>query len=437
VPFLVNVAHVAVWVLTLVAVAPRASAQTVPHATVSVIPVDDPRLDRIVFDLEISRLSDHWDLWANGTFRLTNPTLDATGGIDSARFSVNYYPSSSALPIVGYNAVALDGYVIQADLANGRLNISMLSPDGYPNCVRLPVKGVALRLGRFELVRNDGAQLLGDLQWVAPEDYYQANAFKIDHDSVTGQGTQRNTWFNTDDNIPLVTSFIRRPRGDSCELLVVKDFAGQYIGDLAVRLQFTTECEVNVDGFFIERALVPAADPTAMLFEGRPNLDFANNAVLRSCVCRDGRTYADLLDGLEFRRELYAYRLCSRATGTGAVSYHDTIYVRIPSPIISNARLLQNPFQDQTTVEFNIDDRCRVSSAAYDLGGRLLARLLDANGNEILDREYAKGEKYTATFFTPEYASAGLYNIIIIATPVDKLAIEEQSRVILKAQLVR
>lgn len=429
--------RILVWLLVATVCAPLVHAQQTPHATVSIVPVSDPRLDRIVFDLEVTRTSDHWEIWANGTFRLTNPLLEASGGIDSARYDLLYYPSSSALPIVGYNATALSGYVIQTDIVNGRVNISILSPDGYPDCRRLPAKGVALRLGRFELVRKDGGQLLGDLRWVAPEDYYQANAFKIDHDSVTGQGMQRNTWFNTDDNIPLVTRYIRRPRGDSCEQLVVKSFAGQYIGDLAVRLQFTTECEVNVDGFFIERALVSTTDPTNLLFEGRPTLDHMNNAVLRSCVCRDGRTYADLLDGVEFRRELYAYRLCSRQTGSGAIRYHDTIYIRVPSPIISNARLLQNPFQEQTTVEFNIDDRCRVTSAAYDLGGRLLSRLLDPNGNEILDREYAKGEKYTATFFTPEYASAGLYNIVLIAVPVDELAIEEFSRVILKAQLVR
>jgi len=409
----------------------------VEHATVSVIPVEDPRLDRIVFDLELIRSSDNWELWGNGTFRLTNPTLDATGGLDSSRFTIAYVPQSSTLPIVGYNADALSGYVVQCDLQNGRLNISILGPDASSDCYRIQQKNVPRKLGQFVLQRNDGGQLLGDLQWVAPMEYYQANAFKIDHDSVTGEGAQRNTWYNTDDNVPLVTRYVRRPRGDSCDRLLVTSFTGAYIGDLAVSLQFDTECEINVDGFFIERALVLNGDFANLEFAGREQLDHLNNATLRSCVCKDGRTYANLLDGVEFRRELYAYRLASRETGTGIVTFHDTIFVRIPSPIISNARLLQNPFRDQTTVEFNIDDRVWLTAAVYDLGGRFLSRLLAADGTEIVNKEYPKGSSYTATFLSPEVAAAGLYNIVLIAIPVDDLAIEQLSRVVLKAQLLR
>jgi hypothetical protein len=119
------------------------------------------------------------------------------------------------------------------------------------------------------------------------------------------------------------------------------------------------------------------------------------------------------------------------------VRYHDTILVRIPSPIISNAQLLDNPFSDRTSARFNADDRLRLTAGAYDLGGRLITYLKDENGQPIINKEYAKGQSYLAVFDAESVASAGMYNLILIAVPFDETAVEEQSRVVLKAQLVR
>lgn len=406
-------------------------------AAVSIRGVPDARPDRLVFDLTITRLTDQWDRWANGTFRIDNPAFSQTGGLTESLHEVVLVPGSSALPLRTYDATAMDAYAIVPRIANGRASIMILGPDSAGNAWRLLERNKPYVLGRFELRTKDGSQLIGSLDWTAPYSFYQANAFKIDHDSVTGEGSGRNVWYSNHDNIELFTRYDRGDSTGQCDSVFVQRFAGEYVGDMTVNLSFTTQCEVNTAGFFIERSLAPGGRLTGLSFEPREQLDHQNNASLRACACPTGRDYLNLLDGVEYRREYYAYRLASRELNTGTVRYHDTILVRIPSPIISNAQLLDNPFSDRTSARFNADDRLRLTAGAYDLGGRLITYLKDENGQPIINKEYAKGQSYLAVFDAESVASAGMYNLILIAVPFDETAVEEQSRVVLKAQLVR
>lgn len=408
-------------------------------ALVTVAGVFDARVDRIVFDLTVARTSDRWDRWSNATLRLYVPALVPQGGLDPAKHQIVFEPGTSDLPLQPYNATAMTAYAIVPRIVNGRVSIAILGPDSAGSTLRILTPSPStIRLGRFVLSTKDGSTLDGTLDWARPEAYYQANAFKMDHDSVTGSGTQRNVWFKANDNVDMVTRYALGPSGPlPCTGLQVADFAADYIGDLSVRLRFSTECEVGTEGFFIERALVRPDEPGVYAFEPRPALDHRNNPSLLSCACKEGRSYQGLLDGVDYRREFYAYRLMSRAQITQEVTAHDTVVVRVPNAIISNTALLDNPFRDRTVVQFNADDRLTLTAAVYDVGGRLITYLTDADGNPLLNKEYPKGVRYRATLDIPSAAAQGLYNIVLIAHPVDDMSIEQESRAVLKAQLLR
>jgi hypothetical protein len=68
----------------------------------------------------------------------------------------------------------------------------------------------------------------------------------------------------------------------------------------------------------------------------------------------------------------------------------------------------------------------------YDVTGKELAVLLD---NVVIPRT-TPGNVNTIVWSAPDQASQGLYNVVLIASPVDDPTIE-LSRAILKIQLLR
>jgi hypothetical protein len=164
-----------------------------------------------------------------------------------------------------------------------------------------------------------------------------------------------------------------------------------------------------------------------------------NEPRLRSCLCLDPQVHDSLFDDVEFRREVYAYRLLGKRLPFygDTVEIIDTIFIRIPNAIISNARILENPFKDQTTIRFNADDRLLLTAKATDLGGRLIGYLENEKGQPVENMEYPLGVGYELKFRAPDTASQGLYNILLVGMPMHDESVAEGSRVIIKAQLLR
>lgn len=412
-------------------------AQT--DADVMLYVLTDPRPDTATFDIWLKRTSLRWEHWANGTFRIDVSDLMMTGGLNPAVHTVRLMPGTTGLaPLVAYNPAGMDGYAIVPRIMNGRVSVIVHGPDSVGNAFRLTRLGDSIRIGRFELASTNGSFLSDSLiAFTQPEPYFQANAFKLDHDSITGSGTQRNVWYATHDNVEMNSRWHSAPPPpDTCNNKAV--LAGQYDGDLTVGLSFKTEDEHCFRGYYIERAFVDRRDPTTLTFQSRPSLTYLSDGRFLSCVCLTGRTHGNFTDVVEYRRETYAYRLVGvDVRDTATVAYLDTIFVRVPNAIISNAALLENPFKDRTIVQFNADDRLRLTASAYDLGGKLIGYLLDEQGNPIVDKEYPKGVFYKARFEASAVASQGLYNLVLVATPYDDTALGESSRAILKAQLLR
>lgn len=422
-------------VSAITAVAQSATVQ----ANIVVTTQFDPRVDYLVFDVEVTRVSEDWLLWSNATLRLL--ANDATGVVtlDSTLYSIAYVPATSVLPIVPYTPGAMAGFAIDPQLDTSFISIAVHGPDSASSAFIMPQTNNPYRIGRFEIHRLDGTPAPSFVSIVLSRgERYQAHAFKMDHDSVTGTAAEREVWYQNHDNVEMLTAYSYTQRGAPCTELKVTEFTGDYIGDLKISLRFVAECELFTEGFFFERAIVQDANPTVLAFQPLPLLTYLTNPALIACsTCVAPTVYANFIDPVLYRRTLYAYRIASVKKITGEIVYHDTVFVRIPNSVISNAAILENPFKDRTAVQFNVDDRLKLTAAAYDLGGRLLRYLTDENGNEIINLEYAQGVKFLAKFDASDIASQGLYNIILIATPIDDLSIEQLSRVVLKAQLLR
>jgi hypothetical protein len=413
----------------------RVAAQT--DAIIRVTPLLDPVFERMTFDVTLHRVSDKWQFWANVSLRIESVDLQLTGGFNPGVHVIALLPGTSDLPLVPYTPGAMNGYYIDAGFVNGQIKIHVIGPDSVDDAISV-VNPDSIKIGQFTVTSNDKSFVPEVLAVSVPVDYFQANAFKIDHDSATGAGANSNVWYVKHDNPPLITEYLASPPPpDICD--AVFEFTGQYEGDLKVGLQFKVSDEHCYEGFWIERSLVKLRDLSDLNFEQRPQLLYQNEPRLLSCKCLLPQVHDSLYDMTEYRREIYAYRLIGqRLPNYGdTAQIIDTIFVRIPNAIISNARLLDNPFKDETTVRFNIDDRLYLTAKVFDLGGRLIGTLLDESGEEIVDKEYAAGVGYRALWKAPDVASQGLYNVVLIGIPFRDDSIEQLSRVILKAQLIR
>ncbi len=429
---------VAVVLLCISTVAVR--AQTQPLAHVILRPLLDPRPDTCTFEIWIKKLDPQWEWIANGTFRIESPDLVLTGGIDPTVHDFTYELGSSELfPTGAYNPTNSRVYHLANEIFNQRMSVMILSPDSVSDCSRIMNVGDSLLFGRFYFVRRDG-QYMSDSIVFVNDQRQLAMAFKIDHDSVTGVGTTRNVWYQKHDNVPFgsTVEFISEPPPpDICDGQY--DFRGTYLGDLIVELAFDVNDEHCYKGYWLERALVNPRDPTNLVFQPIAHLNYNVNPLLRGCRCLRPQQRSGMLDTTQYRREQYAYRLVGEFQSYygGDTNNIDTVFIRIPNAILSNAVLLENPFANSTTVRFNIDDRVRLTGSVYDIGGRRIANLTDEAGRPIVDREYTKGIAYKAFFNAPAVASQGLYNIVLVAIPINDNTIEEQSRVVLKGQLIR
>lgn len=425
-------------VICLLVTAVVAQAQT-PDARLVVKPALDPKYDRATFDLVLRRLTERWQYFANITIRLQSTDLAPTGGYNPAVHKIQFVYDSCDLQLVPFDSASMNAYTLDYNIVNGDLVVNILGPDSVLNAYSIPSTTDSLRLGRFIITSTDGSYVPEQLAIVQPADYYQAAAFKIDHDSVTGNGSGRNTWFNRHDNPPMVVEYEERlPPPDTCGAIF--NFYGSYIGDMQVQLGFTVSDEHCYEGYIIERALVNRQQPEVLDFQGRSQLTYLNEPRLRSCYCLEPQVHDSLYDQVEYRRETYAYRLIGKRLPYygDTLQIIDTLFLYIPNAIISNARILENPFQDQTTVRFNVDDRLRLTAKVFDLGGRLIGYLENDQGVPIENVEYAIGIGYELRFKAPSIASQGLYNILLVAVPVNDSSFdEESSRVIIKAQLLR
>lgn len=389
----------------------------VPGTIVTAVVLPQVSPDTVEMDLFVRRRTLEWERWVNGTLTFVLPDSITPW----QALAVEVVPGSSLLDT---NFYRLEPFVVWQPPFPGmqwtrpRLGLTVYGPPDFPSSQLIPWDTL-IRLARLRIVSTDGSWVPYQLEWARPLDYYQGFACKQPEDAFP--------WVRLDDNIELVTRTDYRLQPMRVPAHVVQDFRAEYVGDRTVRLSWQTRSEAFNRGFLLVRWWKPFN--TTELVDSVLVAEWQRVPLLRGLGTSDtGRGYVFLdTDASKRRGEDYCYDLWSMDFA-GRLRYHGRVCAAIPHAVISFAQTDPNPFTDRTVIRYRLEDRVLLSIKVYDVKGKELATLMER-------REMPRGE-YTLEWLTPAYASQGLYDIVLIAYPVDDPSVE-LSRAIIKAQLIR
>lgn len=455
-------------ILAIGAAVVAAQAQQVQTEVLSIVSigaVSQTNNTTVEFDLTMKRTTTLWERWANGTFQLKiEGVADERYATD--RMRVELLPGTSALTLQSFQANGMDtGYVITPRVFPGRISITIFGPDSFSVAKFFP-QDSTIRLGRFRISALDSIRLNSNLTWAAPLDYYQANAYKLDVDSMKA-GVK---WYGVHDNVEMRNfprilgsgtttvrkdSFYVAPPPQACLELIAADsaFTAFYLGDKMVNLKWYTKCEQGVQGYILRRRAIdcPGMKPSDLEFHeirrfGNPY----DSALYSKGNTVTGYAYKPSTpDTVNYRDVVFEYEL-SALFYDGTRRYIDTTRVYIPNSIITEAYVGPNPLvvdgggaaSKPVKIWYRVEDRVRLTVKVYDVVGKELATIKD---KEIEERtpvnpnrtEDNKTEQLPyIEWSVPDQASQGLYNVILIAYPVDDTSVE-LSRAIVKLQVMR
>lgn len=376
-----------------------------------------------------------WEHWANGTFFLDvrNAGLQNVA-MQIARCELD----STSLPLAAMlGNGSRSGYEVKVQVQPtfGRIAIAILGADSLQNCV-LVQRGTERLLGRFRVEFPDSllnAEQIA-LAWAQPLERFQANAFKVAQ-SLRFQGIQ----LAAQDNCEMITKFsVDAPVVELPPSLTASSFVAEYAGDKRVRLTWRTSAErtgrrTNA-GFVVLRKNLTLGSTAA--FDTVADFRTASTLRLRGNV--QGSVY-EILDSVRSRGDVLLYRLValdatpartptSRPPALRATLVRDTASVRIPNAVIIRAAAEPNPFSQQTTIRYELEDRARISATLYDATGRIIARLAE-------NIEQGRGV-HTLSPDVTHLAVQGALLLVLTALPNDDAAVE-RSETVLKLQRLR
>ncbi len=393
--------------------------------------------DTLQFDIRIYRNSDRWSKLANGTFQLT--IGDGTTSVYEENAKIEYISGSSQLrvyPITGQ--LTKDSYFISPSIIRDRVSISVLGPELFQDANFIP-KDTGLLIGTFQVIEKSGNTLPLNINWLYPQFYYQACAYKLENDSIVPPFI---TWNLANDNIEMEdihrTTTVRYEADIAPDPYVkLKYFYARYEGQRKVGLYWETETEFLNRGFILRRGYLPfgSRDTAGVEFkdfvasyeggEGKPPVP----EMIGLGSSRLGKPYSYKHDTVPFRGETYCYALYYKDF-YGAEHYLASSCVKIPNSVIVYAQANPNPMTTSTTIEYQLDDDVLLECNVYDLLGRKVKNLIDLQ--EI------KLGKHEIVFETPRehLASQSMYEVIFIAHPIDDPAVDI-SKAVVKVQLIR
>ncbi len=381
------------------------------------------------FDINLCRISDQWDAFANGTFqfRFDQPGFSITDQNVEIILMSSQLPTA---PITG--TLPEENYHIAQRVINGKFSVSIFGPKEYMHTA-LAGMDDCINLGTFVIRTLDGEQLPGGLEWVRPVDYYQAAAYKVMQDPPFPENIIAGY---KDDNIEMGREFGnytlfedgRAPLPD----FNLAYFDVQYAGIKDVRMTWETTSEGFAEGFIIYRGIKPIeiTDPALVnynfLAASYVNGPFATES--RAKGTRTTGAYYELeYDSVEFRGPDYCYALYYEDQ-FGEIHFLAYDCTPVPKSVIARATPLENPFTSSTTIQYEVSDDVILTARVYDLTGREVETLIQR-------QQIPKGS-HEITFTASEFASQGLYDVVFIAYPIEDPSIELSTAVV-KLQLIR
>ncbi len=390
--------------------------------------------DELQFTLRLERVSDSWKYWANGTFQFA---FDSAGyDVSPNRHTIELVPGSSNLNIIPIPGVLPTvSYIVTPNVLQGRFSITVAGPEKFEDCIVPPLDTQGITIGKFIIRTTDGSVLPGKLRWLEPFIYYQANAYKIDHDSLL---TPSVVFATTNDNLEMddgLNVFVGYETREFPGLrTIVKNFNAEYIGLKRILLTWETLSEAYVDGFIVVRGLRTSSvsEPELVYYKDTiadyRRTDPKSAGLVGLGTSPVGREYTVDHDTIEYRGLEYCYKLLYRDfSGNLITAAYDC--ERIPNSIITRATPSPNPFNSKTNIKYIVEDDVMLDVFVSDLTGRILFYLKKG--------EYVVRGPHNDVDFVADYnAQEGLYNVIFIAYPIDDPTVE-LSRAIVKLQLIR
>lgn len=397
--------------------------------------IDSIRLVRgneLEFVLTLSRASDNWQYFANATFAFVFDSVNYNVSPD--RHTIELIPNSSDLKIIAIPGILPSvSYIVTPNVLPGRFSITIAGPEDYNNCIVI-AKDSAIRIGKFVIKTKDGTIPPQRLKWLEPHIYYQACAYKLDHDSLFIPNlfyAQVNDNIEMDDGLRSFVEYlsIDRPRPQT----VLKYFDVEYVGLKRLRLTWETVSEAYVDGFIVVRGLRKPDNPNPQsVYYGDTVADYRrgdpqNQSLLGLGTSSVGKFYSFEFDTVAYRGLEYCYKLLYKDFYGNLIPLaYDC--ERIPNSIITKATPSPNPFSVSTRIEYIVEDDVVIDAFVNDLKGREVTRLLKG--------AYTPKGTHTIDFVASYNAQEGLYNVVFIAYPIDDPTVEI-SRAIVKLQLIR
>ncbi|MES2764517.1 MAG: hypothetical protein V4642_01510 [Bacteroidota bacterium] len=424
-----------------------AFAQIDTISTIIVTNIEQPDTNEILFDLVVTRNSDAWSVWANGTYQVT---ISGNLTIDPLNQSLEYVAETSELfPIITTFAQPLKGYIISPVVLPGRLSISILGPDEYSDGIavtnRTGQPTDTLKLGTFRLLEIQNRKFPDPayFSWYLPYSRYQAHAFKKQSDSSSTGAL----WYAANDNVEM-NNYTTRVRYvvDTQKIKPTNDvdFIASYDGAGQVELSWKTTNEYFNRGFILRRGIRSADQPTITFdqeignfLNGVNNVSLPDTGLISKSRKGRGAEYR-FSDVVEERGVQYVYELTDVSSAEAFLALNpgmhdrDTTGVIIPSSVISSAEVGPNPVVSKARVSFFVEGKVTISIKLTNLVGKDIVLVLE-------NATYEAGEQFI-DFTVDELASNGLYNIVIVATPIDQEnngGLGAETRVIVPVQLIR
>ncbi len=409
------------------------------YAVVSIDSLRYQTNQQFEFSINITRISDKWDRFANATIDIG--FADSTFAIDTTTLQIAYIPNSTQIQNLQLGISGSDlpenSYYMTPRIVNGRISITISGPKDYQDCEFFDLN-VPKRIGRFSLLSTSN-RIPTQLKFLTPQFYYQALAYKT-QDEIKINDVH---WYSANDNVEMGVNY---QIDDKQPKMVVERFWAEYAGDKKVTLLWITSSEPVHKGFLLRRLLFPFDElpipPDTLPGERAKKLenkdfnfgvgkwdsgDLVDTLLIGNIMHMNGYNYTYNYDTVDYREETYCYELLYQDE-KNQIIHLDTTCIEIPNVIIYSASAEPNPFEEQTIIKFKLLEDAVINCKAYDLTGKLYDDLLQ-------DVKMSKGDQQLV--FRPSYsASQGLYNIIILAKPVQDNPITI-GRAILKVQFVR
>ncbi|MDC1067628.1 hypothetical protein OAQ99_00560 [Candidatus Kapabacteria bacterium] len=227
------------------------------------------------FDIYMRRNSNLWQRFANGTyyfeFKKSYPEQpDYIINPDNLNFTFQDVTTELALSTQGQNIDGLSEYIVNTQVINEALVVSIIGPEDYVNAQEVPLNTSGeedLKIGTFRVQAVDSrASIPTKIRWKTPAPYWQTTAYKNDIDRDYKK-VPENEYSNPQDFNAVRTFFISdniNLNNPNSEIEYSEDFTepdgikpryvdAKYFGDGRITVSWKTDSEIFPHNYVIKR----------------------------------------------------------------------------------------------------------------------------------------------------------------------------------------